>query len=474
MKLNRHWLFPLAGMAGLALAAEACSSNSAPAPDLDAGNPDASGDASTGDGSPGSNCSVAAQGSDAGFSLKVAPCVDESSLGPGQLLLTASGEILALQGYTFPDSNGTFADGWAVKFTHYIATFDKVSLWSDPDMVPTDQSQVGPLVAELDGPWAVDMHLDGAGFPYIDGKEAGERAIAFAVLTSENKNGGKPFPTDGTRLAVGFSAVEPTPSALNVNLDADGLDAYSYMIQNHCTVYYRGTATWAGNANGGLCVAPSDAGVASDAGNGKGNEAEFAKIPLTVNFDFCFKPASLGGLQPGDPETSWINCDNQDNDPAMPLNGEPHERGIAFPSNKYVVGEVTFHTDHPFWESTEHDTPARFDQFAAQAVGVAADGGVPTVHFSDVIGVNYLAFTDRQGNVLPWRTCDPTYQNPNGGGRVGQMSFDPVKVPHCLNGNHATGLCDYYDFSKYNQSTQGHWNGSDGLCFVQRHYPSPQ
>jgi hypothetical protein len=417
--------------------------------------------------------SVAAQSSDAGFSLPVAPCVDQSSLQPGQLLLTASGEVLATEGYTFPDPNGTFADGWQVSFTHYIATFDKVSLWTNPDMVPTDQSQHGPLVAELDGPWAVDMHLNGPSFPYVDGKEMGERAISFAVLPNENKNGNAAFPTDGTRLAVGFSVVEPTNTALNVNLDADGLDAYSYMLQNKCTVYYRGTATWVGNTNGGLCVAPNDAGVAADAGNGMGNEAEFAKIPTTVNFDLCFKPASLGTLQPGALETSWINCDNQDNDPATPLNGEPHQRGIAFKANTYIIGEVTFHTDHPFWESTKHDTPARFDQFAAQVVGVTTDGGVPTVHFQDVTGVDYTGFTDKQGNVLPWRTCDPMYMNPNGGSRIGQMHFDPVQVPHCMNGDHSTGLCDYYDFSKYNQSTQGHWNGADGLCYVQRHYPSP-
>ncbi len=96
------------------------------------------------------------------------------------------------------------------------------------------------------------------------------------------------------------------------------------------------------------------------------------------------------------------------------------------------------------------------------------------MHFGDVVGVNYLAFTDSEGNVLPWRTCDPNYQNPNGGSRVGQMHFDPVNVPACMNDDHSTGLCDYYDFSKYNQSTQGHWNGADGLCYVQRHYPSPQ
>jgi hypothetical protein len=429
------------------------------------------------DGVHASGCtSVAAASSDAGFALKPAPCVDQGSLQPGQLLLTASGETLAVDGYTFPDPNGTFADGWQVHFTHYIATFDKVSMWSDPDSVTTDQSKVGQLVAELDGPWAVDMHLDGVGFPYVDGKEQGERAVAFAVITNQNKNVGAlnaSFPTDGTRFAVGFSTVVPTPDALNVNLDAGGLAAYEFMIHNKCMVYYRGTATWVGNMNGGKCSAPSDAGVGADAGDGIGNEAEFANIPQTVNFDFCFTPADPGGLLPGAPETSYINCDNQDNDPAPGLNGEPHQRGVAFPSNRYAVGEITFHTDHPFWESTQHDTPARFDQFAAQAVGVSTDGGVPTVHFEDVKDVDYLGFTDKQGSVLPWRTCDPNYQNPNGGGRVGQMHFDPVKVPHCASGNHATGLCDYYDFSKYDQSTQGHWNGADGLCFVQRHYPSP-
>jgi hypothetical protein len=432
--------------------------------------------AQTDGGTAGSCTSVAAAISDAGFSLPVAPCVDTGSLNPGKLLLTASGEILALDGYTFPSPNGTFADGWAITFTHYIATFDKVSLWTNPDMVPTDQSQHGALVAELDGPWAVDMHLNGPNFPYMNGKEQGERAVAFAVLADENKNGHASFPTDGTRLAVGFSAVQPTPSALNVNLDADGLAAYEYMIQNHCTVYYRGVAQWAGNTNGGLCAAPSDGGAADAASTGTGTEPEFALIPQTVQFDLCFKPADLSTLQPGDPETSYVNCDNQDNDPAVGLNGEPHERGIAFPTNTYAVGEVTFHTDHPFWESTKHDTPARFDQFAAQLVGrdAGADGGVPTVHFEDVIGVDYTGFTDKAGNVLPWRTCDPMYQNPNGGSRVGPMQFDPVTVPHCIGGDHATGLCDYYDFSKYNQSTQGHWNGADGLCFVQRHYPSPE
>lgn len=440
----------------------ACTSGTGEPPALDAGVQQATA---------GSCVNVGAARASDGFSLRAAPCVDQRSLGPGQLLLTASGEVLAIAGFDFPvDPNGTFADGWQIRFSHVMTTIDRVSLWDNPDMIPTDQSQHGPLLAELDGPWAVDLHQNGLRWPYVAGKEQGETAIAFAVLGNESANGGAAFPTDGTRLAVGFSLVVPTAKALNVNLDADGLAAYEQMVAEGCTVYYRGTATWMGTQ--GVCKTPGDAAASTD---GLGEDDEFSLVPPVVDFDFCFRPADSGGLKPGDPETSYVNCDNQDNDPSGPaLNGEPHLRGIAFKSNTYAVGEITVHTDHPFWESTKHDTPPRFDQFAARTVGASAsDGGVPVVHFEDVRGVDYTGFTDARGNALPWRTCDPNYQDPNGGSRIGQMHFDPIAVPHCVNGNDATGLCDYYDFSKYNQSTQGHWNGADGLCFVQRHYPSP-
>jgi hypothetical protein len=42
------------------------------------------------------------------------------------------------------------------------------------------------------------------------------------------------------------------------------------------------------------------------------------------------------------------------------------------------------------------------------------------------------------------------------------MAFDAQSV---------SGLSDYYDFATYNASTLGHLN-SDGLCYVDRHYPS--
>ena len=52
------------------------------------------------------------------------------------------------------------------------------------------------------------------------------------------------------------------------------------------------------------------------------------------------------------------------------------------------------------------------------------------------------------------------------------MSFDTQGIPVSPTGDPTKTIHDLYDFMTYNQSTQGHLN-SDGLCFVERHYPSP-
>ncbi len=387
---------------------------------------------------------------DAGLRSFSAP--DKSGLQPGQILLTASGEALAQQGYNFPDdpANGVFADGWEVRFKHFIATFDKVTISSNPDKVPTDQSQTGPAVAELDGPWAIDLST--ATPNDIPGKEQGETATPFAVLKNQNLNGGSPFATDGTKYAVGFSSVVATPCAINVNLDADALADYQDMIAKGCATLYVGTATF--KADPTQCTT---------------QDTEFGTFPPVVNFYLCFKSP-----------TQYMNCDNQDIQ-GTPFGDVPHPRGIVFPNNTYVTGEVTYHTDHPFWESVIHDTPAHFDQFAARvalpegSAPDAGDGGVPTVTMDDVVGVDYLAYTDEFGNPVQWRSCVKDSTGAQYGKGTGRMSFDPQSVPKAPPGPDPTsaGLRDYYDYATYNQSTQGHWNGTDGLCFVKRNYPSP-
>jgi hypothetical protein len=79
-------------------------------------------------------------------------------------------------------------------------------------------------------------------------------------------------------------------------------------------------------------------------------------------------------------------------------------------------------------------------------------------------GVPYApAYKDAAGNPLYWRYCiaPPTDVHAQ---FTGPMAFDAQSV---------SGLADYYEYATYDQSTQGHLN-SDGLCYVDRHYPSPQ
>jgi len=368
-----------------------------------------------------------------------------SDPGPGGILFSASGEVLALTGYPFPPVNQgdpCFVDGWSVQFTRTLVTIDKIKLSQNPDFNPGDEAQTGALVAEVDGPWAVDLsHSDPS---YLPGKGGGgEEAVPIAALASG------PFATDGTRYAFGFDLVAATATTCdgratkNVNLDSDGQTEYAKMIAQGCVVDYVGTATFNGTASDPTC-----------------NPAPYASWPTQVAFDLCFKSP-----------TSYVNCQNPDNDPSVPLPNEEHERGIAFSTSQSVIAQITVHTDHPFWDSVLHDSPPHFDQFAARVANQADAGTIPTVTLDMERGVDYTAFTDSLGNALSWRYCiaPPTDVHPQ---YSGIMSFDPESVPHAQNGDPSTGLRDYEDFTTYDQSTQGHLN-SDGLCYVNRNYPSP-
>jgi hypothetical protein len=362
---------------------------------------------------------------------------------PGTIDFSISGEVLALGGYAFPpaDMNSAFfVDGWEVRFTELLVTVDKIKLSDNPDMNPGDQSQTGPLVAEVDGPWAVDLHLGGP----LPGKGgAGEEAVKIASLANQNMNGNAPFdPT--ARYAFGFDVVVATPNAKNVNLTTQGQADYTMMQQQGYTVLYIGTATF----NGTKCTTTDATYDFSSTTGG---------WPKVVNFKLGFKSP-----------TTYINCQNPDNDPAKPLNmNEEHERGIYVKANTATIGQLTIHTDHPFWESFVHDSPAHFDMIAAQYVGAS---GTPTAVFEDMKGIDPTAITDKNKKAVPWRSCSSFYTPPNANK---QMGFDALTIPVNPTGNPSQVIRDLYDYMTYNQSTQGHLN-SDGLCYVKRNYPSPQ
>jgi hypothetical protein len=359
--------------------------------------------------------------------------------GTGSVQLTASGEVLALGGYAFPPANpgdADFVDGWQVHFTKFIAVFDKVVLAENPDAAPTDQSQTGPVVAEVDGPWAIDLHRGGS----LPGKGGnGEKAVLIQTLANQNRNGGGAF-DPAQRYAFGFDTVPATANARLINIAAGDAD-YAEMVARGWNVLYVGTATWKGTA----CRSTGPASY------------DFSALPTTVNFRFGFATP-----------TTYINCQNPDNDPAAGVNGEDHARGIQLKTNAPTIAQVTFHTDHPFWESFQHDTPAHFDQLASLAVKQA--DGTYLVTLDETRGEDYQAFIDPAGNPLPWRACDAEYMPPN---MNAQMGFDSLKIIEDPVRDPSRFMRDYQDYMRYDQSTQGHLN-SDGLCFVQRHYPSPQ
>jgi hypothetical protein len=367
-------------------------------------------------------------------------CGSGSSGNGAKIQFTASGEVLALGGYAYPPADSraaAFVDGWEVKFSKLIVTIDKISLWTNPDTSPTDQSMVGQKVAQLDGPWAIDLHKGG---PLVGKGGGGEQAFPIATLDNQNLNGNKSFDPTG-RYAFGFDIVPATASAKRLQLDATDPD-YQEMIANGYSVLYVGTATWRGNGSGPLCRSSI-------------SSFDFARLPQIVNFRLGFKTP-----------TSYVNCQNPDNDPARGVGVEAHQRGIQVKVNDTVIAQVTVHSDHPFWDSFVHDSPAHFDQLAAVAIGPGPS--IFQVTTQEAVGVNYTGF--KFGTTpLPWRACLPSYALPSG-----QMGFDSGTIQYNPNptADPTRYLRDYADYMAYNQSTQGHLN-SDGLCFVQRRYPSP-
>jgi hypothetical protein len=318
-----------------------------------------------------------------------------------------------------------------------LVTLDAVTLWDNPDTVPADQSQHGAQVAHANGPWAIDLHKGG---PLTGQGGAPEQAQPFASITA--KDDGSAFdPT--VRYAFGFSTVAASTSALNVNLDAADLVDYQVMIDKGYSVLYVGHV----------------ARPAVDTFSEGGSTYDFSKLPALL-------PFRLGFSTP----TSYINCQNGSEFPGITgINGEDYERGIQFESGASVVGQVTIHADHPFWESFAEDTPIHFDQIAAQYVGVTS----PVATVEDMVGVNPAAFTDHAGAPLPLRSAVATslYTPPYPLGD--QLNFNMLKVPFDPHGSDPSkAIRDYYDYLRYTQATQGHLN-SQGLCFVSRNFPSP-
>lgn len=348
----------------------------------------------------------------------------------GTVRVQVSGEDLGYGGISFP-GDPTIVDGWKISFDHVLVSFGNVRLSENPDEAPSDPSITGKVVARASGPWIADLAVRGA----ETGADGSSRATAVTVLKNQNANGGAAFATD-QRYAFGYDTLAATSSAERLDVPASAEPFIQEMVDAHYSVLYVGTATFVG-------------------ADCKTTDADyFAQgFPTTVRFE-------LGFATP----TSYVNCQNQNND-GEPLDGEGYQRGVAVKANAEAIAQITFHLDHPFFGDVEHDPKLFFDAFAAGVVG-KPEGTV--LRLEDLALVDPTAITDAAGRPLPWRTCDGS-DLPAGAQRsvsTGSLPVDPVASP-------SIALRGYADFARYVQSTQGHMNGGEGLCFVKRGYPSP-
>ena len=354
--------------------------------------------------------------------------------GAGGVQVAISGEDIAQEGIAFPQgSEVTIVDGWEIELSHVLVTIDAVTLSDSPDLVPSDQSATGAVIARADGPWAVDLHVPGT-IPAAGGEGL---ATPLTRIAHQTERGDAPFAND-ERYAFGYEVVPASASATIVNFedDPEAQAAYAESIDAGATVLYVGRATFRGDD-----CRTSDASY------------DFTKMPKSVPFRLAFRTP-----------TSFVNCQNQENQGAA-FEDEEYQRGVAVPANTDALAQITLHLEHVWFSSTTHDPALRFDQLAGRLVG-KPEGSVVTLE--DLVGLDPTAFVDAEGAPLPFRSCDGSALP------VGtQLRFDSGSVPVDPGGKPSAALRDYRDFAQYVQSTQGHLNGGEGLCFVQRRYPSP-
>jgi len=420
--------------------------------------------------------------SGAGGTLHKFTCPNDP--GANAFVFTVSGEVNAITGYPYPpyDPSQTWmVDGWNWKIDKYIVVIDHITLWTNPNTSTSNQALHGPEVAHVDGPFVVDLHKGGP----LDGKGGGgEEALAIAALANQNDNGGAAFdPT--ADYAFGFSTVSATYDAINVNLDASEAADFASMVDNGYSVYYSGTANWAGNQTGtsgfGGCSANPQTDVANgnqtcavaSTGAGDGGAGDAGDSTCPAAYDFGQLPQQMLFQLGFSTPTNYVNCVNYTLSQQIGMT----VRGVQTSPSQSEAEQITVHMDHPFWESFEEDTPVHWDQIAAQYIGQTN----PIAHTEDFKGVPFEPFTDKNGTVMPWHDCEPSMYTPPGNGA---MSFSTLSVPVDPGGT-CTGpvgqdaakddckyIRDYYDFIRYTQSTQGHLN-SQGLCYIDRQYPAP-
>lgn len=346
-----------------------------------------------------------------------------SDPGKGGILVTVSGEDLAIRGYDFGPgalSDGdppAFVDGWELRFEHVIVTFDNIRLAADPDKDPGAPDVVGDTVAEAKGPFAVDVTLGGP----LTGKsgDPAEKVVAIAAF-KDTRNGA--FDPE-KRYAFSYDTVAASDGATLVNLDDAGKAIYKDAVAKGYAQVLQGTATYKGPA-------PEAGSV-------------FAKIPKQVKFTIGLKNPS-----------SYINCQNTD----LNAVGDEFPRGLQVSNDKAAIAQITVHTDHMFWDKLNVEgTPLHFDPIAALSSTYGNAESVGVVTTADLEPADVTGFKTKAGEPLPARSVVSDYKAP-----AGQLKFDP-------NGVTFSRVNSYASYLSFSGASGGHLN-SDGECEVKNNF----
>jgi hypothetical protein len=348
----------------------------------------------------------------------VRPDVDP---GPKGIVVTASGEDLAIVGYPWSPgvtSGGdppAFVDGWAVRFEHVLVTIADVWLASDPDTDPANPIITGPIVARDPGPWAVDLSRGG---PLL-GKSGSpdEKTVALTAFRGDA--------LDTTRrYAFGYSFVAASNDAKHVNLDDAGAKLYEQAKANHWAMLFVGTATYSAGAPPG--------------------GTPFAKMPPVVRF-------TIGLANP----SRYVNCRNTD---LMQIGGD-YPRGLQPSPTRSTTAQITLHTDHLFWDALNVEgTPLHFDPIAAVASTYGApDAGEGQATSSALVPLDVTGFKTATNDNLPWRTTVSDWEAP-----AGQMHFE-------ANGTALRPRNAFLSFLAHAAASGGHMN-ADGQCVVKNEF----
>jgi hypothetical protein len=326
--------------------------------------------------------------------------------------VSASGEALGQAGYSYSSSPGdepVFVDGWELRFQRYLVVVGRVllsELGADPDM----RGLLGKTVVEQRGPWVVDLHKLG---PVVGAGGAPETAVPLTVLRGN-------FDTTRT-YAFSYETAAASYAVLNTNLVEADREALLAMIEHGWVKYFEGTARYRGRASA--------------------LDASFESYPTLVHFVFGF----------ADP-ARYANCHN----PEIGEEDEPANRGVRPNAEGAVRAQLTFHTDHFFWDQADVEgAPLRFDALAARVQGFGVDpGGSHELRMEDLQGVPPSALLDRAGHAVRDRGAQTQGYRPG------------VGAPPVYATNGAAEITDLRSFVAYDNRGQGHLN-SDGLCLVE-------